>query len=316
MSSLKERNEKVCLNCGTDLYGRYCHACGQENVQPRRPFWEIPWHFVNNIVNVDGKFFSSFYALLFKPGFLAREFVSGHRTRHYDAVRAYLFTSFLFFFVAAVIFSSAREVVDTGEEQIRAVAADSLRLQQELSKADSTLKVQTGNALALHPDSIKAAVAAREGRGNVTFNGANDVKDFISRYEKDLQYMLWFSLPGFALILKLLYIRRKIFLWDHLVFALYLYSFNFLMICVAFLLVRFCDWVLPEVAGDLILPWLEFLLFMAAMIYAYLSMRNFYGQGYGKTALKFVLLSIMTLFLFLVEMILVFMVEYREQLFA
>ncbi|MGQ3015340.1 MAG: DUF3667 domain-containing protein, partial [Flavobacteriales bacterium] len=140
MSSLKERNEKVCLNCGTDLCGRYCHACGQENVQPRRPFWEIPWHFVNNIVNVDGKFFSSFYALLFKPGFLAREFVSGHRTRHYDAVRAYLFTSFLFFFVAAVIFSSAREVVDTGEEQIRAVAADSLRLQQELSKADSTLK--------------------------------------------------------------------------------------------------------------------------------------------------------------------------------
>jgi len=316
MSSLKERNEKVCLNCGTDLYGRYCHACGQENVQPRRPIWEIPWHFVNNIVNVDGKFFSSFYGLLFRPGYLAREFVSGRRTEHYDAVRSYLFTSFLFFFVAAVIFSSAREVVDTGQQQLSAIAADSVRLQQELAKADSVLKVQTGNVPALHPDSIKAAVAGKEGKSNVTFNTANDVKDFISRYEKDLQYMLWFSLPGFALILKLLYLRRKIFLWDHLVFSLYLYSFNFLMICMAFLLVRFCEWALPGTVEDAVLPWLEFLLFMAAMVYAYLSMRNFYGQGYGKTALKFVILSFMTLFLFLAELILVFIAEYRQQLFT
>jgi|GEM_PF-345244 len=312
MSSLKERNEKVCLNCGTGLYGRYCHNCGQENVQPRRPIWEIPWQFVNNVVNVDGKFFSSLRVLLLKPGFLAREFVSGKRTTYYDPVRAYLFSSFLFFIIAAMVFGDMREAIDSGRERMEAMAADSAG-RTTLNRLADSLKLdkqQLATQLASRADSVKTGRG--DGKGNVVFETTSQVKDFLNRYEKDLQYMLWFSLPGFALILKLLYIRRRIYYWDHLIFALYLYSFNFLVICGGFLLL--------EAAGRTTLSMLEdivfFVLFLASMAYAYLSLRNFYGQGYAKTALKFILLSGMTLFLFFLAMILVFVYEYRQQLFS
>ncbi len=46
-----------------------------------------------------------------------------------------------------------------------------------------------------------------------------------------LPYMLLFSLPLFALILKLVYIRRKQFYYaDHGVFTIHLYVFSFLHI--------------------------------------------------------------------------------------
>lgn len=312
MSSLKERNEKVCLNCGTSLYGRYCHNCGQENVQPRRPIWEIPWQFINNVVNVDGKFFSSLRALLLKPGFLAREFVSGKRTNYYDPVRAYLFSSFLFFIVAAMVFGDMREAIDSGRERMEEMAADSAGRITLNRLADSLNldKEQIARQIALPPDSVKFARA--EGKGDVVFETTSQVKDFLNRYEKDLQYMLWFSLPGFALILKLLYIRRRIYFWDHLIFSLYLYSFNFLVICGGFLLLEAAGYTTLSLLEDI----LFFVLFLASMAYAYLSLRNFYGQGYAKTALKFILLSGITLFLFFLEMILVFMYEYRQQLFS
>ena len=35
MSHLPERKEKDCLNCGTTVFGKYCHVCGQENLEPK-----------------------------------------------------------------------------------------------------------------------------------------------------------------------------------------------------------------------------------------------------------------------------------------
>ena len=35
MSGLKERQDKNCLNCNTELHGRYCQNCGQENIETK-----------------------------------------------------------------------------------------------------------------------------------------------------------------------------------------------------------------------------------------------------------------------------------------
>ena len=99
MSHLKERNEKICLNCGTALTGRYCHVCGQENLEPKETVWHLVQHFFNDITHFDGKFFSTVKYLLRKPGFLSKEYMAGRRMSYLNPIRMYVFTSAIFFLI-------------------------------------------------------------------------------------------------------------------------------------------------------------------------------------------------------------------------
>ena len=106
MSHLSERKEKDCLNCGTLIHGRYCHVCGQENLEPKESFWHLLTHVFNDITHFDGKFFTSLKDLLFKPGFLSREYMKGRRTAYLNPVRMYVFTSAIFFLLFFAFFYS------------------------------------------------------------------------------------------------------------------------------------------------------------------------------------------------------------------
>ena len=99
MSHLKERRERNCLNCNAEVQGRYCHICGQENLEPVETAWHLVTHFFNDITHFDGKFFSSLKLLILKPGFLSYEYKRGRRNNYLNPVRMYVFTSFIFFFV-------------------------------------------------------------------------------------------------------------------------------------------------------------------------------------------------------------------------
>lgn len=99
MSHLKERKEKICLNCNAATYGRFCHVCGQENIETKESFWHLVFHFVADIFHYDGKFFRTIRYLLLKPGFLTGEYISGRRTSYLHPIRLYLFTSAVFFLI-------------------------------------------------------------------------------------------------------------------------------------------------------------------------------------------------------------------------
>ena len=99
MSHTKEREQKICLNCGTSLVGRYCQQCGQENIEPRQTAWHLVTHFFSDITHFDGKFFTTVKDLFAKPGFLSREYINGRRMSYLDPIRMYIFTSAFFFIV-------------------------------------------------------------------------------------------------------------------------------------------------------------------------------------------------------------------------
>ncbi|MEO9144334.1 MAG: DUF3667 domain-containing protein [Ginsengibacter sp.] len=99
MSHVHQRKEKNCLNCGAEVIGRYCHLCGQENIEPKESVAHFVVHFFNDITHFDGKFFVTLKDLLFRPGYLPREYMNGRRMRYLNPVRMYLFTSFIFFLV-------------------------------------------------------------------------------------------------------------------------------------------------------------------------------------------------------------------------
>jgi hypothetical protein len=104
----------------------------------------------------------------------------------------------------------------------------------------------------------------------------------------NLPYLLFISLPFFALILKLLYIRRKKFYYaDHGIFTVHHYILSFILLLFVLLL---------DKANDMyhlgILSILMTVTIIAWPVYLYLAMKRFYGQGKIKTFFKFLLLNI------------------------
>jgi len=99
LSHLEERKEKICLNCQAELYGRYCHKCGQENLEPKESVWHLINHFFQDITHFDGKFFTTVKDLITKPGFLSLEYMKGKRASYLNPIRMYVFTSAIFFLI-------------------------------------------------------------------------------------------------------------------------------------------------------------------------------------------------------------------------
>lgn len=101
-----------------------------------------------------------------------------------------------------------------------------------------------------------------------------------------LPKMLFISLPLFALILSLLYIRRKQFYYvNHLVFTIHLFVFTFLILLLIFSVNK-----LQHATGINGFEWVTGLLWFYIFFYLYKAMRRMYQQGRAKTIIKYFLL--------------------------
>ena len=96
-------------------------------------------------------------------------------------------------------------------------------------------------------------------------------------------YMMLCCIPLFAFVLKILYIRKRIFYIDHLVYALHIHTFAYVavMLIVAATLGLFRI-VPPALAG-----WIVGLLWFLFAIQVFLSIRRVYRQGWFFTMFKF-----------------------------
>ncbi len=117
MSHLKERKDKTCLNCYAQVVGRYCHVCGQENLEPKESFWHLVTHFVYDVTHFDGKFFLTLKYLLLKPGYLANEYLKGRRTSYLHPIRMYVFASAIFFIIFLSFIVKPEEVGNAIKEK-------------------------------------------------------------------------------------------------------------------------------------------------------------------------------------------------------
>lgn len=110
------------------------------------------------------------------------------------------------------------------------------------------------------------------------------LNDFLHK----LPYLLFLSLPLFALILKMLYGRRReLFYVDHGIFSVYQYLLSFVLIFFVLCFER-----LGLLTGLRIFNWLTIIAMVYGGIYLLIAMKRFYGQSISKTFLKFLLLAI------------------------
>src|SRR5262249_10143971 len=106
--------------------------------------------------------------------------------------------------------------------------------------------------------------------------------------EHALPKLFFVLLPLFAVVLKLLYLRKKDFYYtDHAIFTLHFYVFVFLDMLVITLIDKIATLVNAQ--------WLAFispLLMLALFFYLYKAMRNFYKQKRAVTIVKYLALTV------------------------
>jgi len=102
---------------------------------------------------------------------------------------------------------------------------------------------------------------------------------------KYIPKMMFLLLPLFALILKLVYIRKNRYYYEHLIYSFHTHSALFL----SFIIVIGLKWI-TGFAFD-ISSWIEFAGLIYIIWYIYRSLRTFYGSSRWITVLKFFFLS-------------------------
>ena len=107
---------------------------------------------------------------------------------------------------------------------------------------------------------------------------------FISTLFSNLPYMMLCCIPLFALVLKLLYIRRRIFYIDHLIYALHIHSFFYAGI----MLIVLATIGVTRFGPGAIAGWLIALLWIAFVTQIFLSIRYVYRQGWFFSIFKFI----------------------------
>lgn len=120
-------------------------------------------------------------------------------------------------------------------------------------------------------------------------NGGALSKALSDTFYHFLPQMLIISLPLLALILKLVYVRRKQFYYvSHLIFSVHLYVFVFINVLLILLFKKANDY-----AHSGVLSFIAGLLYLGIFVYEYISLKKFYRQGWGKTFLKFLIINIL-----------------------
>ncbi|MCY1721658.1 DUF3667 domain-containing protein [Prolixibacteraceae bacterium Z1-6] len=92
----------VCANCETQFDGHFCPNCGQSIKEYDKPINFVIYNFLGDLFAFDTRFFKTILALLFKPGFLSKEYIAGRRVRYAPPFRIFVFVSFVLFLLLQI----------------------------------------------------------------------------------------------------------------------------------------------------------------------------------------------------------------------
>lgn len=254
----------------------------------------------------DSRALNSVFALLFKPGFLTREYFLGRRARYIPPLRLYIFSSLLFFFYLSLQNTFNTDASDnlfadvTIDESVQAVDPPPTRDdQQPINPVPQTTNsshdiesaitdVNISWLTDLENERLRAYLNARTNKAKHALQeNPGQLADAFLDIAPALMFLL---LPLFALLLKLVYITSGRYYAEHLILAIHNHSALFLVILLSALL----EW-LEETTGfylgsALILTWIP--------LYMFLSLSRVFAESFPVTLMKFSVLGLSYLILF------------------
>lgn len=306
-------HEKNCLNCGTELTGPYCHACGQK-AHVHRTLRAFFHDFLHGVLHFEGKIWRTLPMLALRPGELTRSYIDGQRARFVSPIALFLFSVFLLYAVATLTgglstgvsqpemrAELAKEIADrearTAELQkdrdaARAAGRATARLDAEIQDLQSELSVMrgisTGNFMEPRttvrtdelPDWLRRPIQQIGRNPELTYY----------KLKTNAYKFSWALIPLSLPFLWLLFpFSRRHRFYDHTVFVTYSLSFMSMLAVVAMLL------------GLVGLGSLAALLFFVPPFHMYRQLKGAYGLGRTSAivrTLALVVFAIMAMSLF------------------
>jgi Protein of unknown function (DUF3667) len=254
----------ACANCGAQLSGHYCSACGQKAGSPAHSVGHFLWEAIESLTHADSRVRNTLVPLLRRPGFLTREFFAGRRARYVPPLRLYLILSVVFFVLSALLNSGpAGHVNDKNVKPVQ--AADCAKLQTDLKWRGVSLLPR-----------LKAAC---------TTIAADNGRQFNETLVRNLGRAMFVFLPLMAALMKLLYWHPRRYYLEHLVLLIHNHACVFLLFSIYMLLTH---WLRVDSVKGL----LTVALLWLVPRYLYRSMKVAYGQSGLLTFLKFDVLAV------------------------
>jgi len=296
-----------CENCSATMNGPYCANCGQHAIDYRRSFGRVFVDILDSFLNWDSKFFATLALLVTRPWRLTNDFLRGRRVRYVHPLRLYLLISVAFFFGVHELAKHAN--FQTGANGAELTAEQKAKLDEKLKKLPADLQAELQQDLQkdLQPPKRKNTfhVGSKElskdasafekwlnarAKSKLGEDGVN-VKVFMLTVVSNLPAMMLCCIPLFAFVLKLLYIRRRVFYVDHLIYALHIHAFAYLAILVIGFVIAGAKEIAFPGRG-----WVFAALIITAVGLLLVSIRRVYRQGWFMSVLKFALGGLIYLF--------------------
>ena len=259
-------HEKNCLNCGSELVGEFCHACGQRAHVHRtlHAFWHDLLH---GVLHFESKVWHTLPLLAWRPGELTRRYINGERAKFVSPMALFLFSVFLMFAVASFsggfsprIDPSApaelKKSIASKEQQIAALQRErdaavrsgrTAALDERITDLQTDLAVMRGVQSGEIERIATTQVRAPNWLSGPIEKAAKNPDLLFYKLRTNAYKFSWMLIPLSVPFLWLLFpFSRRFRLYDHTVFVTYSLSFMTLLVVTA-VLIGLAG--LPQVAG-------------------------------------------------------------------
>ncbi len=109
-----------CLNCGTDFVGHYCPNCGQKATIQRLSLRQGLYDLLDIFTNFESGFFHTCVELIYRPGYMMRDYINGHRKEYVKPLK-------LLFLLGTLLLVLSFLLYGHGFDNVTAVSEDVIK---------------------------------------------------------------------------------------------------------------------------------------------------------------------------------------------
>ncbi len=317
------------------IEAEYCESCGQKKIKSGLNVFDLFKDFITNIFNLDGRLFQSIKHL-WQPAFLAKEYIGGKRKGYVNPIRFFLVMLVLIFFLLSHAMNN--EAFDEGTmkaissvEQLKlaqiydstvCVISPNLSVEEEQTLRDTVFgqrkktsprifvggnflgwkikeyEVTRHDAYSMDTDSLFVKYHLTNWYDQLFIkqlikidkNRSGSASYFISKLIWGVILFVFLI----ALFMKLLYVRSVFYYVEHLI-VIILFGAKMLLVFNVIMAIQLLNLDLPL--------WniFVFLVYLMMIVYLYLTLKKYYGQGALKTLVKSAILIVVSTYIFILS---------------
>jgi hypothetical protein len=290
--------QHLCDNCLMPMTSQFCSQCGQKKVSQSKHFRILLGEFIEDVLNFDDKIMRTFKPLLFKPGFLSKEYFANRRMLYVSPLKLYFFISVITFFliqysIESVIEDKNLTTISNGDGT---KAEKTERSSISFNDKPWDAKTNPINESWL-PEVGNTMLNDRVAKFKELMKSDDYVKQLIHTALAVAPQTLLILLPFFAFLLKLVYFFQKRLYIEHLIVGLHNHAFLLVSISAGVVFSEIGSWLSPYPWALSFGEYLNAVIIIWVPVYFLLSLKTVYRQSWWRTIFKFLLIAFFYLFL-------------------